>query len=159
MATGHRTGIALKALQWFNRAIQFCCSAVILAIFSYFLAKLASHDLPIATWIKAVEGISGAATLYTLIGLLLLCFVAGHRFFSFIAIVLDIAFVGAFIYLAVANREGASSCRGHVNTVFGSGNADSGVRDSGSGGWTALPNLRDTCKMQTACFAVAIGGM
>jgi hypothetical protein len=159
MAAGNRTGVALKFLQWFIRGVQFCCAAVILAIFSYFLATLSNHNLPIATWIRAVEGISGAAVLYTLIGLLLLCCLAGHAFASFIAIFLDICFVGAFVYLAVANRQGASSCRGHVDTPFGSGNANSNVYDPNNSGWTALPSLREACRMQTACLAVAIVGI
>jgi hypothetical protein len=156
---GKGSGLALKSLQWFIRAVEFCCAAVILAIFSYFLASLTNHHIHVATWIRAVEGISGAATLYTLIGLFLLCFVAGHAFFSFVAIALDICFVGAFVYLAVANRHGAGSCRGQVDTVFGSGNASSNVRDPHSSSWTALPRLRTACRLQTACFAVAIVGM
>jgi len=91
--------------------------------------------------------------------LLLLCCVAGHPFTSFIAIALDICFVGAFVYVAVANRQGASSCRGHVNTAFGSGSADSDVHDPSNSGWTALPSLREACRMQTACLAVAIVGI
>lgn len=156
---GKRAGLALKSLQWAIRAIEFCCAAVILAIFSYFLASLVNHHIHVATWVRAVEGISGAAALYTIIGLLLLCFVAGHAFFSLIAVILDLCFVGAFVYLAVANRHGASSCRGHVDTVFGSGNASSNVRDPHSSSWTELPTLRTACRLQTACFSVAIIGM
>jgi hypothetical protein len=156
-----KTGLALKSLQWFIRGIQFCCAAIILALFSYFLAVMTDHHLPIRNWVKAVEGISGAAVLYTLIGLLLLCFVAGHPFTSFIAIVLDICFIGAFIYIAAENGHTATdSCRAHVDTVFGSGNADRNVLDNDPGNSvTALPSLRQACEMQTAVFAVSIAGM
>ncbi|KAB5575877.1 hypothetical protein GE09DRAFT_1093710 [Coniochaeta sp. 2T2.1] len=156
---GTKSGMALKFIQWFIRAIQFCCAAIILALFSYFLATMANHNIHIANWIRAVEGISGAAVLYTLLGLLLLCCVAGHPFTSFFAILLDICFIAGFIYIAVSNgRTGTDSCRGHVNTVFGSGNADRNVPDNNTG-FTALPSLRQACQMQTAVLAVSIVGI
>jgi len=156
---GAGSGAALKFVQWFIRGIQFCCAGLILAIYSYFLATLHNHDLYIATWIRAVEGISGAATLYTAIGLLLLCCLAGLPFTSFLAIVLDVAFAAAFIYVAVANRGGVGSCSGRVDTPFGSGNADTNVADDGNGGFTNLPSFHTACKLETACFAVSIVAM
>ncbi|KAK4237820.1 hypothetical protein C8A03DRAFT_44357 [Achaetomium macrosporum] len=153
---GAASGIALRGLQFFVRTIQFCCAAIVLALFSYFLATLSNHDMSIATWLRAVEGISGAGVLYTILALLLLCCVPGHPFPSFIMMVLDVAFAGAFIYVATANRGGASSCNGQVDTVFGRGNADTNVVDNGSGGFTALPSLRQACKMETACLSVSI---
>ncbi|KMQ81594.1 hypothetical protein RF55_25831, partial [Lasius niger] len=118
---GGKSGLALKFLQWFIRGIQFLCAALILGVYSYFLAALHNHDLPIARSVRAVEGISGAAVLYTLCGLVLLCCVAGLAVTSFIAVVLDVCFIGAFIYVAVANKHGASSCRGYLDTPFGNG--------------------------------------
>ncbi|KAI0452260.1 hypothetical protein F5B21DRAFT_484055 [Xylaria acuta] len=146
---GTKSGLALKALQWFIRGIQFLSCAVVLALFSYFLAIASRNNLGIPTWSKAVEGISGVGVLYTLAGLLLLCCVAGHPFASGIAIILDIAFVGAFIYVAQANRGGASSCTGTVNTLFGSRPASD---DLGSG----LPSFRQLCQMHKAVLAVSI---
>merc|ERR1711900_134794 len=64
-------GIALKSVSLFFRAIEFGCAAVIIGIFSYYLATLTDHSLPISVHIKAVEGISGAAVLYTLAALVL----------------------------------------------------------------------------------------
>lgn len=158
MAT--KSGLALKVVQWFIRGVQFFCAAIILALFSYFLAAMANHHISIHNWIKAVEGISGAAVLYTLLGLLLLCCVAGHPFTSFLAIVLDICFIAGFIYIAASNgRTGTHSCRGNVNTVFGSGNSDRNAAGAGTDGFTALPNLRQACQMQTAVLAVSIVGM
>ncbi|KAK6833958.1 hypothetical protein PG995_013692 [Apiospora arundinis] len=152
---GAKSGIALKSLQWFIRGIQFCCTALILALFSYFLAALHNHNLPIPTWVRAVEGISGVGVLYTLAGLLLLCCLAGHPVTSSIAILLDVAFLGAFIYVAVANRGGASNCSGSPNTVFGQG-ASGNYPNSQQDGFTKLPTFGTACRMQTACLAVAI---
>jgi len=143
------SGIALKTLQWFLRAVEFCCAAVVLAIFSYFLAKLSINHVDISSQLKAVEGISGIAICYTIIAVLLVCFIGGFGFFAFLAFILDIAFVGGFIYIAYENRSGASSCTGNVNTPFGSG--DVSTTTTGS-----LPTLRTGCKMQTASFAVSI---
>jgi len=149
-------GLALKSLQWFLRIIEFCCAAIILGIFSYFLAALANHNLGIATYIRAVEGIAGAGVLYTIIGLLLLCCLAGFAFFSIIAILLDLAFTGAFIYVAYATT-GGRSCSGIVNTPLGSGNVNSNTRiGSGTSGFVNLPSLHTACKLNTACFAVSI---
>jgi hypothetical protein len=156
---GAGSGVALKGLQWFLRGIQFCCAGLILAIYSYFLATLHNHGLEIATWIRAVEGISGFATLYTLSALLLLCCVAGYPLTSFLAIVFDVAFIASFIYVASVNRGGASSCTGPVDTPFGSGDADSNVVDNGKGGFTTLPSFRQACQLETACLAVSIMAM
>lgn len=154
---GAGAGFSLKFLQWFIRGVQFGCAALILAIYSYFLATLANHNLPISTTIRAVEGISGVAVLYTLAGLLLLCCVAGLTLTSFLAVVLDVAFIGSFIYVAVANKGGAGSCDGYLDTPFGEGKAGDTVE--GSGGFTALPSYRVACRLQTACLAVSIIAM
>ena len=66
-------GLALKSVSFFLRIIQFCCAAITLGIFAYYLAVLHNHNLSIPTWEKAVTGLSGAAVLYTIIALLLLC--------------------------------------------------------------------------------------
>ncbi|GKU01734.1 hypothetical protein FLAG1_03842 [Fusarium langsethiae] len=151
---GAKAGTALKFLQWFIRGIQFACAALILAIYSYFLATLHNHNFSISNKIRAVEGISGVAVLYTAAALLLLCCLAGRTLSSLLAIVLDIAFVGAFIYVAVANKGGASSCTGYLDTPFGRGQA--GNTAEGSDGFTALPSYRTACKLQSACLAVSI---
>jgi hypothetical protein len=153
-------GLALKSVSFFLRIIEFCCAAIILGIFSYFLATLHNHDLYIATYIRAVEGISGAAVLYTIFALLLVCCLGGIAFFSVIGMILDLAFTGAFIYIAWATRGGAHSCRGYVNTPFGSGNAniDNSVFQGGNG-ITILPSLHTACQLEKACFAVAIVGL
>jgi ABC-type anion transport system duplicated permease subunit len=160
MARARRAGLALKGLQWFLRAIEFCCAALILGVFSYYLAALHSHGLNIDNYTKSIEGISGAAVLYTLIGLLLLCFVAGLPFFSLCAILMDLAFVGAFIYVAYETRSGARSCSGTITTVFGTGdaNSDNTVPDP-NGGSISLPSFKQACQLETACFSVSIVAM
>ncbi|KAL7797565.1 hypothetical protein V8C37DRAFT_399721 [Trichoderma ceciliae] len=151
---GAGTGFGLKFVQWFIRGIQFCCCAIILAIYSYFLATLHNHRLPIATSLRAVEGISGAGTLYTLLALLMLCCLAGHTLTALLAAVLDVCFIGAFIYVAVANKNGASSCDGVLDTPFGKGQSASTVQ--ADNGFTRLPSFHTACRLQTACLAVAI---
>ncbi|KAM5342592.1 hypothetical protein ACJ41O_013558 [Fusarium nematophilum] len=151
---GATSGVALKFFQWFIRGIQFACAALILAIYSYFLATLHNHSLPISNTIRAVEGISGVAVLYTISGLLLLCCLAGRTFSSFVAVVFDVAFIASFIYVAVANKDGAGDCNGYLDTPFGRGKA--GDKAEGSGGFTALPSYRVACRLQSACLAVAI---
>ncbi|KAI1180807.1 hypothetical protein F4777DRAFT_527072 [Nemania sp. FL0916] len=146
---GAKSGLALKALQWFVRGVQLLSCVVVLALFSYFLAVASRNGIHIPIWARAVEGISGAGVAYTLAGLLLLCCVAGHPFASAIAIILDIAFVGAFIYVAQANRVGATSCRNTVNTVFGNRPAS----DSPGHG---LPTFQRICLIQKAVLAVSI---
>ncbi|KAI1498214.1 hypothetical protein F5X99DRAFT_432164 [Biscogniauxia marginata] len=146
---GAKSGFALKLLQWFIRGVQFCCCALVLALFSYFLAVAAQNNLTIPTYTRAVEGISGIGVLYTILGLLLLCCLAGHPFTSFIAIVLDVAFAGAFIYVAQANRGGASSCNGDVDTPFGNRPSTDLLGDG-------LPAFRQICQMESAVLAVSI---
>lgn len=154
---GAKSGTALKFLQWFIRGIQFACAALILAIYSYFLATLHNHNLHISDTIRAVEGISGVAVLYTAAALVLVCCLAGRTISSLFAIILDVAFIGAFIYVAVANKGGASSCTGYLDTPFGKGKA--GNTAEGSDGFTALPSYRTACKLQSACLAVSIIAM
>ena len=150
-------GVALKSLATFLRFIEFCCAAIVLALSLYYLIVLHNHGLPIATYIRAVTGISGAAVLYTLFALVLVCCVGG-TFLSVFAIVLDLAFTGAFVYIAWAYRDGTSSCKGEVTTPLGNGNEKSEV-SNGKGGFTHLPSLYTACKMETAAFAVAIVGL
>ncbi|KAI1262443.1 hypothetical protein F5Y18DRAFT_397208 [Xylariaceae sp. FL1019] len=146
---GAKSGLALKVLQWFIRGVQFGACAVTLALFSYILALASQHRITLPTWTRAVEGISGIGVIYTFLGLLLLCCLAGHPFTSFIAILLDIAFVGAFVYVAQAVRGGASSCTGTVNTPFGKSPASDTISGAGV-------KYGTICTMETAVLAVSI---
>jgi hypothetical protein len=154
-------GTALKAVQTFLYALEFCCAAIILGIYSYFLAVLADRNAPISNHAKAVEGLSGAAVLYTIFAVLLTCFLGGKMFFAFLGIVFDIIFTGAFIAIAVLTRDGAHSCSGRVETPLGNGPSTTkqgfGSNDQGDQ-ITYAVSLGTACRMNTACFAVAVAG-
>lgn len=151
------TSLGLKTIQWLVRSVQLFCGVIILGIYSYFLAALANHHLPSSTNVRAVEGIAGVAVGYALFGLLLLCCLAGRTLTSFVAMCLDFAFLCAYIFVAVANKGGAGSCTGEVNTVFGKGK-DGDQLDAG-GGFTKIPSYHTACKLETACMAIAIIAM
>lgn len=154
-------GAALKLIQTGLYAIEFCCAGVILGIYSYFLSVLADRDAPIYTWAKAVTGMSGAAVLYTIFAVLLTCCLGGKTFFAFIAIVLDILFCAAFVAIAVLTRDGADNCSGYVKTPLGNGqsSAKQGFRSNGQGNQiTYSVSLGSACRLNTACFALAIFG-
>lgn len=117
------------------------------------------------TSVKAVEGISAAGTIYGALGVLLTCCCAGRGpALSFAAAVLDVGLAGAFVYVAVASRAGASSCSGaSVDSVYGSGQASArpsaGGGGGGDGGVFGLPTYGMACRLQTACLAAACVAM
>jgi hypothetical protein len=149
---GFGGAFALRSVSWFLRFIEFCCAAIVLALYSYFLAKLSVNDLAIAGNTRGVEGVAGVALLYTILAILLVCCLGGVGFFAMIALILDLAFVGGFIYIAYETRHGANSCKGFVQTPLGDGEAYGPTAGS-------LPSLHTACRMNTACFAVAIVAM
>ena len=155
-----------RLLQTILYGLCFCCAGIILGVYSYFLSVLADRDDPIANWKKAVEGISGAAVLYTIFAIVLTCCLGGISFFAFLALVLDILFAAGMIAIAVMARDGAGSCSGNVQTPIGNG--DSRQEGSGFGGngigtdagenLTYASSLHTACRLNTAAFAVAIVG-
>ena len=155
-----------RLLQTFLYLLCFCCAGIILGVYSYFLSVLANRDLPIARWKKAVEGLSGVACVYTIFAVLLTCCLGGISFFGFLAIVLDVCMIGAFIAMAILTRDGADSCKGNVQTPLGNGPANNQGSGYGSNGFgfgsgeysTYFPNLGLACKLNTAAFAVSIIG-
>jgi len=146
-------GAVLRFGQTGLRILELLAAIVALAIFSYFLAVLSDHNIHIPTWERAVEGISGAAVLYLLFAVLLTLCLGGVAILAFIAVALDIAFVGAFIYVAWETRHGANSCSGVVNTPLGTGRANAPT-PYGNSHW--LPDLHQACRLNTAVFAVSI---
>ncbi|KAL4946833.1 hypothetical protein BDV06DRAFT_181623 [Aspergillus oleicola] len=144
-------GVVLRFVNLAIRILQFLDSAVILGIYSYFLAKLAQHDLGIPTWMKAVEGLSGAATLYALLGSLLTCCLGGVTFFAFLAIALDVCFVGAMIAIAVMTRDGTNKCEGRMSTPLGTGDDNTDAPSGVDYGYA--------CMLEKVVFAVAIIGI
>ncbi|KAJ5690802.1 hypothetical protein N7462_005194 [Penicillium macrosclerotiorum] len=144
-------GVILRFCGLAIRVLQFLDAAVILGIFSYYLAILSRHDQTIATWLKAVEGLSGAACLYSLLGAILVCCLGGVSFFAFIAVVLDVCFTGAMIAIAVMTRNGTQKCTGTVNTPLGTGNANEDSKANLSYGMA--------CKLEKVTFAVSVIGI
>lgn len=144
-------GVLLRFCSLAIRVLQFLDAAVILGIFSYYLAVLAQHQLHIETWVKAVEGLAGAATLYGLLGVIFVCCLGGVAFFAFLAVVLDVCFTGAMIAIAVLTRQGTAACSGRVDTPVGSGNANQPS--------PAQLNLGMACRLEKVTFAVAVIGV
>jgi len=141
-------GGILRFMQTGLRLLEFCCTAIVLGIYSYFLAVLADKNMHIPTWEKAVEGMSGAACLYTIFGVLLTLCLGGIPVFAFLAILLDLCLVGCFAAIAYYTRHGASRCKGVVNTPLGVGLSSQDAPGAGDWGYV--------CSLNTAAFAVSI---
>jgi hypothetical protein len=141
-------GALLRFGQTGLRLLEFAAAAIILGIYSYYLAVLSRHDMTIPTWEKAVEGMSGAAVLYTIFGVLFTLCLGGVSFFAFLAVFLDILFAGCFAAIAYYTRHGANKCSGFVTTPLGQGL--SSEEAPGAGDWGYV------CSLNTACFAMAV---
>ncbi|OAX80582.1 hypothetical protein ACJ72_05082 [Emergomyces africanus] len=157
-------GVFIRFTNLLFRLLQLAASVIILGIFSYFLAVLSDHNVPIARWIKAVEGLAGAAALYTLAASIFTLCIGGIAFFAALMLILDVCFIGAFIAIAVMTRHGVGSCSGRVNTPLGTGDANQGIPGLGAGrfgdenSFTFTPSLGSACRLQKGAFAVAIIG-
>jgi hypothetical protein len=141
-------GAFLRFGQTGLRLLEFASAAIILGIYSYFLAVLANKDIQIPAWEKAVEGIAGAGVLYTIFGVLFTLCLGGITFFALIAVFLDLCFVGGFAAIAYYTRHGANSCKGVVNTPLGVGLSSESAPGAGHWGYV--------CSLNTACFAMAV---
>lgn len=146
-------GVVLRFFNLGLRVLQFLDAAVILGIFSYFLAVLTRNNQHIATWIKAVEGLAGAATAYSLLGIIFTCCLGGVAFFAFLGVALDVCFVGAMVAIAILTRNGVNNCSaGTLNTPMGTGNANDDTASKGL-------KFSMACKLEKVVFAVAVIGM
>jgi hypothetical protein len=105
-------------------------------------------------WEKAVTGIAGAATLYTMIAVVLTCCLAGITIFGVIGILLEVAFIGAMIAVAWFTRHGARACRGQVITPLGTGPVS--LDDTQVNNIVTSVGYRDACRLNKAAFAVSI---
>jgi hypothetical protein len=154
-------GAILRLSSTLLYALEFCCAGIILGIYSYFLSVEADRNANIPVWQQAVTGMSGAVVLYTIFAVLLTCFLGGKKFFALLGIIFDLLCAGAMIAIAVLTRDGASSCTGDVQTPLGDGPSDSkeGFGSDGQGNQiTYSASLGSICRLNTACFAVAIIG-
>jgi hypothetical protein len=154
-------GAVLRFVSTLFYALEFCCAGIILGIYSYFLSVQADRDVTIPRWQQAVEGLSGAVVLYTIFAVLLTCFLGGKTIFAMLAMIFNLLCCGAMVAIAVMTRDGASSCTGDVQTPLGDGASDSkeGFGSNGQGNQiTYSASLGSICRLNTACFAVAIVG-
>ena len=121
--------------------LEFLISILILGIFSYYLAVLSRRDgANIPQWQRAVEGLSGAAALYTLFAVIMTCFLGGITFFAFIAVLLDVLFCAAMVAIAIMTKAATKSCASTSDdSPIGTGH-------------------RTSCQLQKVAFAVAIIG-
>ena len=150
-------GLLLKGTSTSIRLLQLGGASAILGIFSYFLAYLSTHHLQQATYVRAVEGISGAAVVYTFFAAVLTCFLGGLTISAIIAILLDVAFCAAFVAVAILTRASSHSCRGIISTPIATGDSDpNNFSIKGSNNVTYHPNLYRECMLQKATFAIAI---
>ncbi|KAL8777823.1 MAG: hypothetical protein Q9213_007694 [Squamulea squamosa] len=133
-----KAGTALKSITTLLRIIELLGSILILGITSYWLGVLTHRHAGLPRWMKAVEGISGGAVLYTAFAVILTVFLGGKTFFAFLAVFLDVLFIGGFVAIAVLTRHGTHKCSG---------------RDPPS---PLGANNRVSCRLETAVFAVAI---
>jgi hypothetical protein len=132
-----------------------CAAGTIVGIYGYFLAYLSLDESHIAAWKKAIEGISGAAVLYTLINAILTCCLDHRPYLVVISIILDAGFAGGFVAISVLTRQSASSCSAYLHTPLGSGILYSTPPDSG-GREGRVPYLWYVCSLNKAVFAVSI---
>ncbi|KAG6134806.1 hypothetical protein E4U24_005599 [Claviceps purpurea] len=106
--------LALRGLLCTIRSLQLLCATLVLAM------ALHEYGLQIDVGLRAVEGISGAAVLYTLINMLCqCCLTSGLGCMSPVAAVLDVGFMVGFIFVAMVNQNGAGACRGYTDSPFG----------------------------------------
>jgi len=155
-------GAALRLGTTLLYALEFCCAGIILGIYSYFLAVQADRDNAIPRWQQAVEGISGAIVLYTIFAVVFTCCLGGQAFFALLGLIMNVLCMGGFIAIAVLTRDGAHSCKGdNVQTPLGNGPEDAkqGFENGNSESqYTYSASLGSICRLNTACFAVAIAG-
>lgn len=149
-------GVALRSVATFFYFLEFCCAAIILGIYSYFLSVLADRNEYITKSEKAVEGISGIAVIYTIFAVLLTFCLGGARLAAGVAVILDVLFTGAFIALAVLTRQGAKSCNNIAASPLGVGAAGQKVGFQGQATYQASYGL--SCRLNKAAFAVSIIG-
>jgi len=146
--------LGIKSVQTALYILLFLATAVVLALYSYFLATESIHHAGIPTKQRAIEGISGAGVLYSIFAVILTCFLGGITFFAFLGIVLDILFTGGFIAIAILTRDGVHSCTANsINTPIGSGPPTSKI---GRNGKTFSIKLKTACRMEKVVFAVSI---
>ncbi|KAI9809765.1 MAG: hypothetical protein M1825_000198 [Sarcosagium campestre] len=154
-------GFILKGIQSVLRVLQFLIAVLVLASFSYYLAYNANKDFTSPQYVKAVAGISGAALIYTGFAVILTCCLGGITIFAVLGAILDLAFVGGFIAIAILTRKAATgSCSGVISTPIGTGNSRSnGGSNNIQGIFNRSADLFRACQLEKASFAVSIAAV
>lgn len=141
-----------------TRILQFLSSTISLGIFSsrvhkvYRLVNRFKAQRGISRSYGAVEGILAAAVLYTLIAMLmsLLKKGGGSRGLRWLFVLLDLAFVGAFIAVAVLTRpNGGSAGPRHCYS-------NRNVRDDNNVTGGVANTRDDSCNLPWGTFILAI---
>jgi hypothetical protein len=114
----------------FTRVLQFLSAIISLGLFSsrvykvYRLVNSLKAQRGIPDSMAAVEGILAAAVLYTILATLMMCILRGRgpTWLRWLWVLLDLAFVGAFIAVAVLTRPaggaaGPRQCYTNRNTT------------------------------------------
>ncbi|KAF3484444.1 uncharacterized protein GIQ15_03768 [Arthroderma uncinatum] len=161
------TGRAIRLVNFGIRLLQLFASVIIFAIFSYFLAiRAAPNTNRYGEWHKAVTGISGAATFYTLLASGFTLSIGGVPFFSFLAVMLDLCFAIGFLAICIMTRHGVQSCSGRVETPIGDGYTTVPGEAHGErypprrdDPHTYMPDLATACRLEKVVFIVSIIGV
>jgi len=152
---------ALKLFSTTLYILEFCCAGIVVAIYGYFLSVLADRNETITRWEEATIGIAGGIVLYTVFAILLTCFLGGKTFFAFLGILFNLICCAGMVAIAILTRDGADKCSGNVNTPLGNGPANSKEgfhSDNQDRRITYSVSLGTACRLNSACFAVAILG-
>jgi hypothetical protein len=155
-----KTGSAYRWFLRFTRVLQFVSAVVSLGIFSqrvykvYRLVNSIKTRRGINHAFGAVEGILAAAVLYTLISMLLGCIKKsanpGGRVLRWIWVLLDLAFVGAFIAVTVLTRNGGLA---GAKNCYNPSRLNNGATDDVTG---TTASRDDTCNLPWGTFVLAI---
>ncbi|CAD6502012.1 BgTH12-02255 [Blumeria graminis f. sp. triticale] len=133
------SGFVFRSTSAFLYLAAIVCSTIMFSIHAYLLAAFRVSGLPITKYLPAASGISGSAIL----GLVLL---------GVLAILLDATYIGAFTYVAWANRLGSGRCSKEGTTLIsGSGIVGSLGKNQADG----LPNTTTACRLETTSLVIS----
>ncbi|KAK1835030.1 hypothetical protein QBC39DRAFT_379406 [Podospora conica] len=146
--------------RWFLRLVrvlQLASASASLAIFSsrvykvYRLVNSIKARRGINNSMGAVEGILAAAVLYTILATIMSLSLKGRgpRWLRWLWVLLDLAFVGAFIAVSVLTRPNG----GHAGPRHCYGNRDA----TSSGNLAGDVSVDDSCDLPWGTFGLAIG--
>ena len=143
----------------FTRVLQFLSAVISLGIFSsrvykvYRLVNSIKTERGLNHASGAVEGILAAAVLYTIIATLMMCVLrgGGPTWLRWLWVLLDLAFVGAFIAVSVlTSPNGGAAGPRHCYT----GKTRQGTGSMGSG--TTANSNDSSCNLPWGTFVLAI---